>query len=439
MSRLDAVVIGGGAAGLAAARELSRAGARFVLLEARGRLGGRILTTCPSGFPIPIELGAEFIHGEAETTFGIADPAGLLIHEIPDHHRLAREGTFRPIPDFWKQITRLRARIQGGADRSFEEFLSSQRDVPARTKELARHFVSGYHAADSDRISALALRAGDEETSSINRQYRLAGGYGSLVSVLRAPIAGEIRLSTIVRGVDWSRGSVRVKAATATGGRVGPLDARALIVTVPIGVLKAPPESPGGIAFDPPLPSLARNLERIETGHVVKIILRFRERFWDDPQWLAARVTRSREQRLNFLHAPGEPIPTWWTSAPARTPILTGWSGGPAAAALAAMSSQRLVEIAIGTLARITSTARSRLERLLESNHSHDWISDPFSLGAYSWVSVGGLPGQKRLSRPIEGTIFLAGEATSTEETGTVAGAIDSGIRAARAVERALR
>jgi monoamine oxidase len=113
---------------------------------------------------------------------------------------------------------------------------------------------------------------------------------------------------------------------------------------------------------------------------------------------------------------------------------VTAWAGGPRADALAELHETGLVDRALASLGRALSVPRSRLEDLLEAWRAHDWRRDPCSRGAYSYVGVGGLPAQRALTRPCEGTLFFAGEATEPEEMGTVAGAIASGQRAARQI-----
>jgi monoamine oxidase len=230
-----------------------------------------------------------------------------------------------------------------------------------------------------------------------------------------------------------------VDASGPSSAAVEPLRARALVVAVPAAVLKAPDEGPGAISFDPPLRRLERDLSMIETGHVVKVVLRFRERFWDDEGWQRARIDGPEKlPPLNFLHLPDAVLPTWWTPSPFRAPVLTGWSGGPGALALAAGGEAAIVDAALDVLSRAFRERRSRLERILDATSWHDWDGDPFARGAYSYLAVGGRGAQKRLSTPFEGTIFIAGEATSADETGTVSGAIASGARAATQVRRAL-
>lgn len=152
--RFDTIIIGAGAAGLAAARDLSGAGKRVCILEARERIGGRIWT----------EMGAEFIHGEAVETFAIVEAAALLAYQLPDSHWWSSGRRWSEINDFWGTIDRVRARIPARAhDISFAEFLKRQRAISPHVKRLATTFVEGYHAAHADRISAAALRGSDEE------------------------------------------------------------------------------------------------------------------------------------------------------------------------------------------------------------------------------------------------------------------------------------
>jgi monoamine oxidase len=433
----DYAIIGAGASGLAAARALSGAGKRICILEARDRIGGRVLSLELPDLPVPIELGAEFIHGEAEATFRIIDAAGLGVCEIPDEHWWSRSGRWTRIDDYQGQIARVRARIGGRTrDLSFDAFLRSRRALPSRLRELAYTYVEGYHAAHADRMSALALRTADgEQEDSATRQFRLTGRQDALLAWLRAgldPDETTLRLGTIVTSVEWSRG--RVTLHTSAGDRVR---ASALIVTIPIGVWKAPEGEEGAIRFDPPLSEKTGALEKIASGHVVKLTLRFRERFWNDA-FIASRLEgRSSSRALNFIHTSETRIPTWWTTAPLRSPILIGWAGGHAADSMLAEGEGSWKNRALESLSATFGVPRRRLESLLAGIHAHNWQSDPFSRCAYSYATVGGRNAHALLARPIRNTLFFAGEATSGDETGTVSGALSSGVRAAREVLRA--
>lgn len=443
--KYDAAVIGAGAAGLASARELSGAGKRVCILEARERIGGRIDTRRISGLALPIELGAEFIHGEAQSTFGAVDAAALIAYQLPDNHWWSDDGKWSLVDDFWEQIDRVRRRITDRKrDLSFAQFLRTHRDIPPRLRELACTFVEGYHAAHADRISALALRTADEEQEqesvSGNAQFRIASGYDSVMQWLLAGVSPQtdLRLGTTVHAIRWRDGDVVIEARR--GHVEETIRARTAVITIPIGVWKAPRDAPGFIAFDPSLDEKERAVAQLEPGHVVKIAFRFRERFWDDDELLRARTTTQRDlQRgtpLNFVHTNDPYMPTWWTFAPVRVPVLTGWSGGHAADRLLAESPSARVDRALDAMASAFGVKRRRLESLLVATYTHDWQADPFSRCAYSYAGVGGSNAHKLLAKPVARTLFFAGEATSGDETGTVGGAIESGRRAARELQR---
>ena len=436
---IDVAIIGAGAAGLTAARELSGAGRRVCLIEARDRVGGRILTHHVAGLPLPIELGAEFIHGEAHETFGIADAAGLTTCELPDNHWWSRGGRWQLV-DFWEQIGRVQSKVKRvGRDMSVDAFLRSRKNLSPRLREMARGFVEGYHAAHADRMSVRALASADDEQDEPggNKQFRILNGYDALVEWLRAgldPARSETLLGTMVTEVRWRTGSVEIDTRAADGTLERTLTAKALVVTVPIGVWKAPREQEGSIRFDPPLQEKAKAVASLEVGHVVKIVFRFSERFWDAPGFIRGRSGRKDVAAglpLNFVHAADRFVPTWWTSAPVRSPTLTAWSGGHAADALLAEGEPAMTDRALDSLAATFHMKRRRLDQLLAGAWTHNWQSDPFSRGAYSYAAVGGTGGHRALAKPVKSTLFFAGEATSSDQTGTVAGAIESGKRAA--------
>ena len=419
--KYDVVIIGAGAAGLASARELSGRGKRVCLLEARDRIGGRIHTLHLPDTPLPIELGAEFIHGAVDTTFHIVDAASLLAYQLPDDHWWSEKGEWERIGDFWGDMDRVRKQIRGTRDRSFAAFLRSRKSFSPRLCTLATQFIEGYHAAHADRMSTLALKSSDseQEDPGANLQFRIANGYDALLAWLRAGIDPErvdVRLGHVVREIRWRDGDVVVQAE----GRIEEtIRARAAIITIPIGVWKAPREQRGAIRFEPELAEKQNALQHIEVGHVVKIVFRFRECFWE-------------ERPFNFLHTSNRFVPTWWTTAPVRTPTLTAWAGGHAADALLAEGEGAMLDRAMEAMAEAFGRKRRELDALFVGAHTHDWQADPFSRGAYSYASVGGSGAAAQLAKPLRNTLFFAGEATNGEQTGTVAGAIDSGLSAAR-------
>lgn len=440
--RVDSLVIGAGAAGLSAARDLSQAGKRVVVVEARQRIGGRIFTLHDRDWPLPVELGAEFVHGEAAATFAIIRAAGLLVDELPDHHYWSSGGKLETISDFWQKVDKIRRdmsrrlRRSRGADFSFARFVGQSR-MPAELRQLMLNFVEGYHAAYPDAISARSLAASDEEPSG-NVQFRILSGGNALVHWLRGgldPERTELHLNTMATRMRWKRGEVVLECRSGAGGRLENFRARTAVIALPLGVLKAQ-----DLRFKPALDPKTRAIEKLEAGQVFKIVLRFRRSFWEEDHFIERRLAEKRAQTapLNFVHAREAEVPTWWSPLPAHAPLLTGWAGGPRAESLLAESESTRTERSLAALAGILDVPRKLLDELLEGRAMHDWRSDPFSRGAYSYVGVGGVPAQRALARPVEQTLFFAGEATDPDQTATVAGAIASGRRAAREVLRVL-
>jgi monoamine oxidase len=433
--RADALVLGGGVAGLVAARDLSASGMQVTVLEARPRTGGRVLTLHDPGVPVPVELGAEFVHGEAAETFEIIRAAHLAVEVLPDRHHLAQDGGVREIPGFWNLIEGMQRDIarrvppQPARDISVADYLSGSRRH-ARRRDLLRHFVEGYHAAHADRISARSLALTDEETNGDggHSQFRLQSGGDALVRALHAglyPGRVDLQLATAALVVHWRRGDVTVECRRATGARAT-FRARRVVITVPHAVLRA-----GVLRFEPDLPDRRGALQQLEPAQVCKIVFRFRSAFWEDDGGPGAALT--------FLHAPGEAVPTWWTTLPARAPVMTGWAGGANAEELLAAAPAERVDRSLDALAAALRRPRSLLDDLADGWLTHDWRADPWSRAAYTYVAVGGVPAQAALAAPVAGTLFFAGEATDPDQTGTVAGALASGRRAAREITGALR
>lgn len=424
--------------GLAAARRLREKGYDVLVLEARDRIGGRVLTVRDDRATRPIELGAEFLHGDTPAIDEIADELGLRSVEVTGDRFEVRDGRLRPVRDFWKRVHGVLGRIdpEREPERTVAEFL---RSTPggrrlARDRALAREFVQGFQAADVSRISERAVAAagdpGAEEDSK--RMRRLLDGYDAIPAALAIPIADRVLLQHEVTEIEWEPGAVSVRARVGSPSRQHTFAATAAIVTVPVGVLQTEPGRKGTIVITPALSDRTEPLSRITMGGVVRVVLQFSEPFWE----------RSRDERRHctcFLHLHDDRIPVWWTSYPERTPMLTGWSGGPPAERLMAQGEDAVIDAAIGALATSFHTRRSRIAQMLVGHWTHDWINDPHARGAYAYALVGGTESPDALKRPVRRTLFFAGEALASDDgAGTVHGAIESGRTAAQQVMRAV-
>ena len=440
----DVVVIGAGAAGLAAARALDEAGVSVALLEARERLGGRIFTHHDAGAPVPVELGAEFIHGSAPELRGLLDEAGLASIEVEGQRWMTTGGRLRPLDDFWGKLDRVMRRLPAAPrrDRSFLAFLDEEPGgrTLARERQIALEFVEGFHAADPRIISARALAEGGSPGDDVRERRigRLVEGYDRVIHSLAEPLMGRIHTSTIVTVVKWKQGHVEIHARLADGRMRARIEARAAIITVPVGVLKAAPDELGAIAFIPELRQKRAALDCLTVSHVVRVVLRLRERFWAS-EWFAKQAKSDQLDTLSFLHTRDHDFPVWWTAYPTRAPLIVGWAGGPRATRLSHLTPEEIEARALGSLSRQLYISTRRLRGMVTGVWSHDWQHDPFARGAYSYQIVGGAGAPAALARPLRGTLFFAGEATETSGgTGTVDGAIATGRRAAKQAVRAL-
>jgi monoamine oxidase len=438
--RTDVIVIGAGAAGLAAARELQAAGLRVLVLEARERTGGRIFTHREPGLGVAIELGAEFIHGSAPEVRAIAAEAGLTALDIHGARYGRRAGRLAPVPDFWAKLDRVMRRLDGLADdASFQAFLDQRpggRSL-ARARRLAAQYVAGFHAADLDRVSAKALAGEGSPQGDVreSRTGRILEGYDRVPGHLAAGLAQSIRTDAAVRTVEWEPHAVAAGYARADGTRPGSVEARAAIVTVPVGVL----QKRDAIRFAPALDPKSDSLAAIGMGSVVRVAVRLRDAFWIDERE-ARRLGDEGLDRLSFLHGNDPDFPVWWTTYPVHSSLLVGWCGGRRARELAGSGPDHIEAAALRALARQFSLTARQASARVEGLWTHDWQHDPWTRGAYSYPLVGGAAAAAGLARPLASTLYFAGEATDTEgATATVHGAIASGRRAARQLARAWR
>jgi len=446
-STADVVIIGAGAAGLSAARDLTARGFQCVVLEARDRIGGRIHTVRDPATTTAIELGAEFVHGEAPITRRLARDGQLTIYDVVGDRLQSNHGGFVHLANYWDRLDKVLRLLnqRRTPDRSFAAFLAERPggNRLARERALASQWVRGFQAADpavvSERAMAEGSSPGEEEERALAR---ISDGYASLIKLLAADVP-DIRLESPVDRVLWQRGPVTVTGATR--GRSFELTARAAIITCPVPLLSAEGQTPprtwgqtpiGPIEFEPALPAAYQEaLSGLAMGHIVRVSL-----VLDEPFWRSKSAGKSKTLRhLSFLHAGHDGMPVCWTTHPVESPVIVAWFGFPESADLVLRSRDEIESKTITAVARLFHIAPRTLERRVRGFHFHNWSQDPLTGGAYSYARVGGSDATKTLSRAIDGTIWLAGEAYDSEgRTGTVEGAIGSGQHAARRAARAL-
>lgn len=414
------LIIGAGASGLMAARELAREGRRVTVLEAKEKTGGRILDIPASDSSVPFMVGAEFIHGNAELTFELLREAKIEFSKISGKSYFARDGCLEDYgsdQDFWPQLNEKLELLT--EDITLSQFLDKyfEEEQHKDLRESVLRFAEGYDAADANRVSVLSLKK-EWEQDDEEHQYRIEGGYSRLIEYLERDCLEKgvsIIPGKVVSHFNWSRGFV--EAITNDGERYG---ARKVIITIPLGVLQVKDGSPGAVNFTPPLPIRMGAVRAMGFGAVIKVLLEFKERFWPPD--------------AGFIFSK-EVIPVWWTQSPSSSTLLTGWLAGPSVEKFRDKSEGEIMDSALNVLSNIFGLTREQLNESLKQAHVCNWANNPFSRGAYTYTTVEEPNAAAVLGNAVQGTLYFAGEGIyHGPQIGTVEAALISGREAARRV-----
>lgn len=406
---VDVVVIGAGAAGIAAAHSLRAAGRRAIVLEARGRIGGRAFTDASLG--PAYDAGAMFIHwAERNPWMQIARDLGIA---TPGE---AWGGGFRVFADGrpMAETDRLRRRgAFGEIDRRLETV-----DLAARDLSIAE--LLGDLGADMAPVasSGLLLSIGEESARISARDYQrlwagddhvVPSGYGNLV--VRHGAGLDIRLNEPVDAIAWDGPGVAVTTPSGT------LRANACIVTVPVGVLKA-----GAIRFTPDLPASTRDaLAGIGMGALTKIALKVEGGRFGITPGMSFLEAGSPRRLMNF------------DLFPDNKDLVIAYCGGDHARELSQAGTDEARAHVTDLLAQMIG---EDIRKAVTAISFPAWWTDPFARGSYSVCLPGQDGAREALAAPIGGRIWLAGEATAGGGAMTVGGATLAGQAAAVAVTR---
>lgn len=401
--RFDVVIVGAGAAGLAALARLAAGPLSVVCLEARPRIGGRAHTVEVAG--LPLDLGCGWLHSADRNPLArIFEARGTALDKTPPHWtRQAFDQNF-PAADqaaFGQAFDALEARLAAqaatGVDRPGADLLAPG----GRWNALIDAVSSYYNGAEFDQVSVLDYAAYDD--TDVN--WRVAAGYGAAVAGLAA---GEIVADCPVRLIDHGGGDLRIETAR------GVLAARAAIVAVP-----TPQIAEGRLAFRPALPDKQAAAEGLPLGLADKVVLALEgaDEFPKEGH-LFGRTDRTETGSYHLR--------------PFGRPYVEAFLGGRCARALEAEGPGAATAFAVSELCELFgSSFRKRLAPLAETA----WAADPFSLGSYSHARPGRAGARAELARPVDGRLFFAGEATSPHAYSTAHGAWESGLRAAEEAE----
>jgi monoamine oxidase len=402
-------IIGAGAAGLFAARELSKAGYKIIITEADKRVGGRVHTLSPGNFNLNVETGAEFIHGKLPITFKLLREANIGYERVAGEMYQVKNGHWSKQEEMAPHWDELMKKLHSlDADMTIADFLqqyfSDQKYKDLR--EQVTRFAEGFDVADTTKASVMAVR--DEWQEDMDDTFRITGGYGQLIDYLKNEClaAGcELLTSFKVQTINWKKNDVTV---TAADGRV--VKANRSIVTVPIGLLQN-----NSIHFNPSIEKYITAARQIGYGSVIKILFQFKEPFWSE-----------HGDDIGFIFSE-ETVPTWWTQLPAKNGLLTGWFGGQQVLRVKGAGENEIGSIAIQSLAKTVNKDVKELKKLLIAQEVHDWSINPFSCGAYTYSMLPTVEARKIFREPAGTTIYFAGEGYNEgDSAGTVEAALES-------------
>ncbi|GAA4344871.1 flavin monoamine oxidase family protein [Microbacterium rhizosphaerae] len=424
MEHVDTIVVGAGVAGLTAARLLTKAGRRVVVLEARDRVGGRVWTDRADG--VATDLGASWIHGIADSPVAAAAEAfGMRMTEFtvggyqPDSRPIASYGpdgarlTDAEAAAFADDIhavdaTLLEVVAASAPDASYRDVTETaiarhdwDDERAQRVREYLEHRTEEQYGAWIEHLAAHGL----DDDSIAGDEVVFPDGYDALPIALAQGL--DIRLEHVVSRVDWGAGAT---VTTARGG----FTADEVVITVPVGVLQS-----GEFVIAPALPEpVAGALGRLRMNAFEKVFLRFPAVFWD------ADVYAIRQQGPE-----GRRWHSWYDlTAVHGEPTLLTFAAGPAAIETRTWTPDQVAASVLEQLRRLFGDAVPEPTRI----HLTAWQDDPFARGSYAYMTVGSTTADHDdLATPVGGVLHLAGEATWTDDPATVAAALLSGHRAA--------
>jgi monoamine oxidase len=425
-THFDTLVIGAGAAGLAAAQTLQTAKRSVLILEARDRLGGRVHTNYDFA-PHPIECGAEYIQGEKVLTwkwvrrywmqtiptFARDDRQFMYVNqkllpssqwsslpgmEFLDFRSLKNNALYQLLTD-WIQ--------SGKPDLSLAQFLSThQIALSPDIYRIADHYVSASAAIDLDQLGIygmMELTYGDGD-----RFFRLKDGYTRLFEKFAAGL--NIRYQTPVTQIRWNAAGVEVQTEAGTT-----YTAKQVVITLPLALLQQ-----NAVAFEPALPdSKLSAIHGLGSGSITKLILKFDSPFWE----------RKQEFFLTTLDTQ-----MWWRPGWGQQneqAILTAYTGAKGAEKLGSLGKKGAIQTALNDLEKMFGVELG--DRLCDAMFVN-WQADPYARMAYSYVPVNGAGLRSQLAQPLDQILFFAGEATHPTRASLVHGALESGIRAAHEI-----
>jgi monoamine oxidase len=411
------IIIGAGAAGLIAAKELSTAGYKITILEAQEKAGGRMCTSTQNKFGMPVEPGAEFIHGNLKLTLQLLKEVNIKYTAINGKMVHFTNEKIKRHDDLDKHWDELMERIEElKEDMTVEDFLNKyfSDEKYGQLRQSVQGFANGFALADTAKAAITPLK--NEWVHEEEDQYRVDGGYIKLTEYLIDTCLKnkvDIHYDCFVETIQWRNNDVTITTADKRK-----FTANKIIITASAGMLQS-----GKINFIPALPAYLNAANEIGFGSVIKILLQFKGQFWN-----------KKSKGAGFILS-DETIPTWWTQLPVKNALLTGWLGGPKAYAHKNTSSAEVIQLSLQSLASIFDYTVDELQENLLHAEVYNWSNDKYSLGGYSYNTLRSPYAKQVLNTPVENTIYFSGEATyGGDSQATVEAALQSGMYVANII-----
>lgn len=422
--RRHVLVVGAGMAGIKATHDLQKAGARVTLVEGRQRIGGRIHSSKAWGAGLTIDLGAAWIQGaRGNPLWDLARKTGTKTYRMDEESWAFYGESGRPADISASLERRFTNALENAIDRaksghSIDVALTASQfwtrfnnREAAAVRYLLHTYIEQEYATDLSELSASNF---DEGKSLRGGDYLIPGGYVQLCTALSG--SNQAKLGTRVTRIRQTKSGFE---AETTKGKI---TANAVIVTVPLGVLKR-----GSIDFQPDLPdSIQSAIQALGMGTMNKCVLRFDRPFWPaETEWIgrACRGPGPWREFVNLLPVSGQPV-------------LIGPNVGSTARDLERLSDRKIADAMMQSLREMFGSKAPNPTGIQVTR----WSSDPFSYGSYSHLPPSASPSHRRaLGTPFsDGHIILAGEASSIDYPATVQGAWLSGERAAKLIAKRL-
>ncbi|CAF3678333.1 unnamed protein product [Rotaria sp. Silwood1] len=442
---VDVIIVGAGAAGIGAAIELKKTSLSFVVLEARDRIGGRVYTDRETFSPIPVDLGASWIHEyepnnpmysyyqkykvDEQNNSSYDDDDDEILSLDYDGQCLSTEVEQQAkvvCAQLFQHLEKFASENDEQEDRSVEDVVRYYYDriveSSGQIKRIIDSFLAVFEVHEASSFPALSAKQWETIDESTIHERFVSFGYGTILERIVDQYELSIRLNTLVTRID-TRNSDRIAIYTSTID--SPIFCRRIIVTIPLGCLKRET-----IVFEPPLPEWKRQaIAQMGFGLMNKLILQFPEQFWNAKKKIILRTCT--EQRGRFLYT---------VCLPSPANILILLITGIYAYELEYLTDAGILDQVMIFLRQIFP--QSQIPDPIKTKFTR-WSQDPFAFGSYSNYAVhANKKTVEMLTRATaDGRVHWAGEhAHFSDNTnkwmhGCVHSAVQSGRRAALVIK----